>query len=361
MLAPPRATADLEDIGGSLRGRPEDFVVTELPAYPPDGGEGHRLLTMTKVGLDTEQALRELAARLHVPRAEIGLAGLKDRHAITTQWISVPASAAERLPSFEHPAITLGPAQGHSHKLRRGHLRGNRFSIVIRELALPFERAHAAAIAKLDRLARAGLRNCYGVQRFGHGGRNLETGLALLSGRGRRAGKADLILSAGQSGLFNLYLSERAERGLLDRVLLGDVLAKRTTGGLFECSDPDTDQARLDAGELVITGPIFGSRMRWATEGSPARALEHEVLARAGIEPGRLARLGRAVPGTRRPLHVWPEQVSVEPEPAPAVPELGLADGLTLHFVLPAGSYATELLRELMGEPDQSEDVGSQG
>lgn len=344
MLRPPRASDGSLDIGGRLRSRPEDFEVVELPAYPPDGREGHLLLTLTKRGLDSEAALRELARALRIPRVELGLAGLKDRHALTTQWISVPAHAGPRLAQFRHAAITLGPAHPHSHKLRRGHLHGNRFRIVVRELEVGFEQARVRASATLDQLARVGLRNYYGEQRFGHGGRNLAAGLAVIAGRGPRARKADLMVSAGQAGLFNLLLVERFERGLLDRVLLGDILHKRS-GGMFECTDPELDQPRLDAGELEITGPIYGSKLRWPSPDTPARALEQDVLTKVGIDPSKLERLGRAAPGTRRTLKVWPEQVEVEPEPA--IPDLGASEGLVLRFTLPAGSYATELLREL--------------
>lgn len=347
MLAPARwRSSDTPALGGRIRARPDDFVVVELPAYPTDDQPGHLFVELTKRGLDTEAALGVLARALAIPRAAIGLAGLKDRHAITTQWISVPAEAGPRLERFRHDAITLGPARPHSHKLRRGHLHGNRFVIVVRELALPFAEAHAHASATLDRLARAGLRNAYGEQRFGHAGRNLAAGLAALAGRGPRGRKADLMVSAGQAGLFNLYLAERVERGLLGRVLLGDILHKRS-GGMFECRDVEVDQARLEAGELELTGPMVGSKLRWPSPDTPALALELELLELAGLTPKKLERLGRSVPGTRRPLLAWPEAVSVDPEPAPAQPEQGLGEGLTLRFVLPAGSYATVLLAEL--------------
>jgi len=352
MLRPPRAADGSADIGGRLRGRPEDFEVVELPAYPPDGREGHLLLTLTKRGLDSEAALGELARALGIPRVELGLAGLKDRHALTTQWICVPAHVGPRLAAIQaagglhQGAILLGPAHAHSHKLRRGHLRGNLFRIVVREFEGAFEQARGRASASLDELARVGLRNYYGEQRFGRGGHNLERGLALLGGRGPRVRKADLQLSAGQAGLFNLLLATRVERGLLDRVLLGDILHKRS-GGMFECSEPEVDQARLDAGELDITGPIYGSKLRWPSADTPALALEHELLALAGVRLDKLERLGRAAPGTRRTLKIWPEQVAVEAAPEPALPDLGLGEGLALRFALPAGSYATILLREL--------------
>jgi tRNA pseudouridine13 synthase len=328
-----------------IRARLEDFVVEELPAYESDGRPGHLLLTLTKRGLSSEDALRELARQLRVPRVELGLAGLKDRDAVTSQRVSVPDRAAEALRSFSHPRIELGEPQPHSHKLRRGHLRGTRFVLTIRQLAVAPDEAERRATAKFERIAREGLRNYYGRQRFGKDARNLEPGLAALAGKGPRRGKADLVVSAGQSALFNAYLATRAERGLLGRVLLGDILQKRETGGMFECRDPDEDQRRLDAGELSITGPMFGSKMRRPSADTPAAKLELEMLTLAGLAPAKLDKLGRKVPGARRQLLIWPKQVAVNQ--APDVD--GLGPGLELHFVLPPGSYATVLIRELCG------------
>lgn len=351
---PPRGTDDLPDIGGVIRARPEDFEVEEIPAYDSDGLPGHLLLSLRKRSMTTEEAVRELARQLRIPRGEIGVAGLKDRDALTTQRVSVPDQARSALQEFSHPAIQLmigpGEPEPHSHKLRRGHLRGNRFRLLLRELPIDPSEAEARAKVKLDRLTTVGLRNYYGVQRFGKDARNLKPGIAALKGRGPRRGKGDLVVSAGQSALFNAYLAERAQRGLLSRVLLGDILQKRETGGMFECADPAIDQARLDAGEVVLTGPMFGSKTRRPREGTPADALELEILALAGLDLAKLAKLGRRVPGTRRQLLIRPEQVGAAI--SPANPDDGYAEqgpALELRFVLPPGSYATVLIRELCG------------
>jgi tRNA pseudouridine13 synthase len=336
VVDPPRGCAELPGIGGRIRARPEDFRVEELPSYPADGGTGHLLVWLRKRSLTTEEAVREVARQLRIPQGEIGVAGLKDRDAVTHQQISVPDRAAAAIAEFRHGAIELVDARPHSHKLRRGHLRGNRFVIVVRELVVEPDEAQRRVQAKFERLAEHGLRNYYGSQRFGEGARNLEPGLASLAGR-RRRHKGDITVSAGQSALFNFYLAIRAERGLLATVLAGDILQKRESGGMFECQDPELDQARLDAGELVVTGPMYGSKMRAPKSGTAAAALEHEVLASVGLDHAKLAKLGRNVPGTRRQLAIWPADVS-------AVPVDG---GLELHFCLPAGSYATVLLREL--------------
>jgi tRNA pseudouridine13 synthase len=336
VIDPPRGCDDLPGIGGVIRAHPEDFAVEELPAYPADGEAGHLLVWLRKRSLTTEEAVREVAKQARIPQGEIGVAGLKDRDAVTRQQISLPDRAAEALAHFKHPAIELSDIRPHSHKLRRGHLRGNRFVLVVRELDLDLEQAQLRAQAKLARLTEHGLRNYYGSQRFGEGARNLEPGLASLAGR-RRRHKGDITVSAGQSALFNFYLATRAERGLLTTVLVGDILQKRDSGGMFECLDAPADQARLDAGELVLTGPMYGSKMRAPKSGTASAALEAEILATVGLDSNKLAKLGRNVPGTRRQLAIWPADVSATP----------VDGGLQLQFCLPAGSYATVLLREL--------------
>lgn len=344
LLDPPLQTAELPGIGGRVRMQPEDFQVRELPAYGPDGRTGaHLLLILHKRGIGTEDAIVELSRQTGIPRPEIGLAGLKDKDAVTEQWITVPFAAGPRLVEFSHPAIQLGPAAPHGNKLRRGHLHGNRFDLVIRDLAVPGEEARTRLAAKAARLAElGGLENLYGNQRLGNDGGNLRRGLELLAS-GARRGKADFLLSAGQSALFNLYLLERRARGLMRTVLLGDILKKTATGGLFESREPEVDQARLDAGELGLTGPMFGSKMRAPSPGTAADALEREILDLAGISPEALRALGGKVEGTRRPLQLSTIDLQVDL----AAAEGPLPSGLRLHFSLPAGSYATVLLQEL--------------
>jgi tRNA pseudouridine13 synthase len=128
-------------------------------------------------------------------------------------------------------------------------------------------------------------------------------------------------------------------------VLRGDILKKGVTGGIFECRDPEVDQARLDSGELGITGPMYGSKMRAPSPGTPSSDLEQEILARAGISQKSLSALGNKLEGTRRPLQLPLPDLEAEP----VGPLNELPPGLRLGFALPAGSYATVLLQELQG------------
>jgi len=344
LLDPPPAALDIPGTGGQLRRRPEDFRVRELPAYAPDGREGaHLLLTLWKRGWNTEDAVREVARQLGLSQASIGRAGLKDRAAVTEQWVSLPWEAAGAVERFAHPDIRLGPPHPHGNKLRRGHLKGNRFEIVLRNLERPPAEALELAGSSLALVERQGLDNLYGEQRFGREGANLERGLALLA-RPRFLRRADLMFSAVQAALFNIYLLLRRRRGLLDRVLMGDVLRRLDSGGPFTCEDPREDQPRLEAGELCITGPVFGSRQMSPPARTAAAELEAEVLANCGVEPASLKALGKKAQGSRRALRVFPGPIEVEP----VADEEGLGGGLRLRFELPAGSYATQLLREVM-------------
>lgn len=337
ILNPP-TLLDLPRPAGVIRQTPEDFQVREIPAYPPDGGEGHLFVELTKRGWTTEDALRELARQLGLPRGEIGVAGQKDRHALTSQFLSLPAQAGPRLAGFSHPDLSLGPPQPNSHKLRRGHLRANQFRITVRGLDRPAPEARELAQASADRLlAQGGLGHLFGPQRFGWEGRNVETGLRLLA-QPRRIRPGDFALSALQSALFNLYWLLRHERGLLDTVLAGDILQKTATGGLFYSDNPAADQARLEAGELRLTGPIFGADRLRPPVDTPAAALEDEVLEAFDTPRELWVGLGKKAPGTRRALRTPPGDLTVGAEP----------EALVLDFRLETGAFATRLLSELV-------------
>jgi tRNA pseudouridine13 synthase len=338
LVEPPLWTADLPGIGGRLRTQPEDFVVREIPAYPPDGGAGHVFVSMRKRGVSTHDAMAAVGRACGVAPRDIGSAGRKDRDAVTEQWLSLPAQATAAIATFSHPDIELGPPHPHSHKLRMGHLRGNAFELTIREIAVDFDEARRRVAAKVARLHElGGVPNLFGPQRFGKGGVSLDRGLEAMR-RGKGGARGNMIVAAGQAGLFNLYALLRREQWRT--VLAGDVLKKADTGGLFTCADPAADQPRLQRGEVLITGPIFGSRTRRAQRGTPAAALEEETLALAGVDEGALQALGKRAQGTRRALTM----------PLPTVEVAGTPDGaLHVSFALRSGGYATTVCGELMG------------
>ena len=332
----PHATAGLPGSGGRLRASPEDFRVEELPAYLPAGAGPHLYLLVEKRGRTTRDVLRELARELGVAERDAGYAGLKDRDAVTVQWLSFPATRDPDPASLAGPGWRVLAASRHQNKLRPGHARGNRFAVAVRDGDLGRARACAAA------LAATGLPNFFGPQRFGAGGANAALGRALLSAapppEARRAARDRFLrrfaISAFQAELFNRWLELRMEDGLFATALAGDVLKKLATGGLFTCEDPAVDGPRVERFEVSPAGPIFGHALRPA--GGAAAAREERVLAESGVALADFARGGGEAEGTRRAARL---PVAVELEPLP--------DGYLARFDLPGGCYATVVLREL--------------
>jgi tRNA pseudouridine13 synthase len=335
---------------GRIKSTPEDFVVEELPLYEPSGEGEHLYIRFTKRGLTTDAAVKSIASALGVGARDVGVAGMKDKVAVTTQTISVPIppqdrAIEERARALALDGITVHEARRHGNKLRTGHLIGNRFAIVVRGVA-PEERAQV--IASLERIAREGLPNAFGTQRFGRDRDNADRARAWLSGRER--GPRDLrmkrlLWSALQSELFNEVLQRRVDAGTWATPLEGDLLKRHASGGLFVCTDVQTDRARALEGELSPTGPMFGVKMR-EPEGAP-RDLERAVLAERLGEGVDLAITKPFGEGSRRTLRLWVEALKIES------PSEGEVDGaqaaeqassITVRFVLPKGAYATTVL-----------------
>jgi len=335
-LVLPYLTADLPGIGGVIRSTPEDFEVEEIPAYEPCGQGDHLFLWIEKRGMGTEFLIQELAKQLAISANDVGMAGQKDRHAVTRQMISIPASAESRVSALSLNDFRVLRVARHTNKLRLGHLHGNRFNVLIRD-AVQDQEAVQAIAAKIQAL---GLPNFYGEQRFGRDGATLEAGLQLL--RGERLARRPshyfrkLALSSVQSWLFNRYLIDRMADGKMRTVLQGDVLAKWPAGGMFVSTQPVVDQPRLDSREVVPAGPMFGLKMFPAATEAAER--ESAILQSAGLTIESFRGFGKLLQGTRRHNFVYVDGLRAGWE----------THGLRLEFSLPAGSYATVLLREFM-------------
>jgi tRNA pseudouridine13 synthase len=337
---PPPLSAELPPAGGELGPEPEDFVVDEEPAYPPSGRGEHLWLRIEKTRLTTADAIKHVARAAGVRERDVGSAGMKDKHAVTRQWLSITSEADPASFSLP-PGVAVLEHSRHENKLRTGQQRGNQFRI--RLVNVPdggFERASAIA----DELRAHGLRNYFGGQRFGHGGENLPRALGWLEMgapmRGKRARfYAKLYASVIQSEVFNRYLTARAELGL-DRLIEGDVVRLDGSASVFAVEDPEREQPRLAARDIHLTGPLPGPKTR-AAHGR-ALELENRILGELGLDEQRLSSLARHAPGARRDLVVVPEGLALGPLEG---------DRLEVEFFLPSGSYATELLRRLTGGP----------
>jgi tRNA pseudouridine13 synthase len=336
LVHPPLLTRTAAGLGGRIKCEPEDFEVVEIPAYAPTGHGEFLYLWIEKRDLGAEYFQRQVARRLGIAPGEVGSAGLKDRRAVTRQMISVPATVEDRLALLDGEGIRVLNVNRHTNKLRPGHLHGNRFRVLIREA----RRDAAALEAVLAPLQRNGLPNYYGPQRFGRDGESLQLGLALLRGEKlerpvRSPFLRKLVLSAAQSGMFNHYLARRLEDGLLRTVVIGDVMAKLPYGGMFVAQHAPSEQRRFEARETMTAGPIFGRK----TFAAAARAAEREAetLAAFRLTGDSFQGFGKLMQGTRRHNLIYVEDLAATWDP----------DGLRLTFTLPAGSYATVLLREI--------------
>lgn len=341
-----RVTARFPGSGGILLRDPADFEVDEVLPYAAEGEGAHLFVRIEKRGVDTPAAARRLAEHLEVVRPgerlppEAGWAGMKDRHAIARQWLSLPWPEDRALP--KPGVIELGTghlelleANRHRHKLRKGHVAANRFKIRIRQV--PSGGADRARVT-LDRLRLLGMPNPFGPQRFGREGDNADRARAILLGQARRPRDRrlwSLLCSALQSEIFNLSLALRVEAGLFARALRGDRMVKHATGGQFDVEDPKAEQPRVDALHISPTGSLPGKR----TPGVSGIAAEIEAAARseARFDDRFAPRLGA---GARRPFRL-PLHPETRIEPLPD-------EEWRLHVQLPSGAYATVLLDELI-------------
>jgi tRNA pseudouridine13 synthase len=353
----PYLTSEIPPVAALFRARPEDFVVEEVPEYDPCGVGDHLYTWVEKRGISTRQMVKQLAAALGISPERIGVAGQKDARGITRQMVSLERVDPIRLKSVRSPGINILDAARHRTKLRLGSLRGNRFVIRLREVAPDGVKAVRAA---LEILARRGVPNYFGPQRFGVRGDTWEVGRALLRGdqarvraivaawpAGREAASGThgldpwlvgFAVSAYQAWVFNAVLAERLPG--IDRVLAGDLAFLHDTGRIVPVRDAAAEQPRAERFLLSATGPIVGHTM--AEPAGEAAAIEQRILAAEGI---RVADLPRSGPlkcvGGRRPLRFQPSDPLVDS----GEDELGAF--LDLRFTLPRGCYATAVLREI--------------
>ena len=334
-LQPPERFYQEEEIcGGVVKTEPEDFVVTEEPLYPPSGEGDHLFIQVLKRDVDHETLLRRLVKALDVSKSDIGYAGTKDRRAITQQWLSVPRRAEAAIDGFEDPAIEIRQVIAHPHKLRRGHLKHNRFDCLLRGAR------KAPSSELIQRLMTDGVPNFYDAQRFGKAGSTALAGLKYLRGDVKKVSSRSLLrlqISAVQSLGFNHVLRARIADGLLHQPLLGDLAQVRQSGGIFWVDDVKDVEARLAAEELSLTGPMLGAKVKLprAEAGDYERMKLEELGLRAELFEG----MKKLAPGSRRPLCVRPSELHVSMEEA----------GLRVKFSLPPGAYATLILREFTG------------
>lgn len=330
----PRAHG-LPVLSAAIRTWPEDFRVDEIDAFQAHGEGEHLLLTVEKRGLNTAEVARRLARWAGIGEVGIGYAGLKDRHAVTTQRFSVhlPRRIAPDLETLQDESLQVCHDVWHNRKLPRGALAGNRFTLVLREV----QGDPAQVEARLAQIAARGIPNWFGEQRFGRGGGNVGQALAMFGGRRVKREQRSILLSAARSELFNRVLARRVEQGGWDTGLEGEVWMLAGSRSVFG-PEPWSDALaqRLAAFDIHPTGPLWGegeARTRAACAETELEALGDEVALRLrqGLEQAGLKQ----------------ERRSLRLQVADLAWTWRGAATLELAFSLPPGSYATALLHEL--------------
>jgi len=328
----------------TLRAAPEDFRVDEIMAHVPDGAGPHVWLHVEKRGANTHWVARRIADVAGVRLDAVGYAGRKDRHALARQWFSVALGerSSRDWGALDDDSVRVLAARRHRRKLRRGALAGNRFRITLRDV-----RGEGPAVdARLARIARHGVPSYFGEQRFGRDAGNLHAAWALARGgrRERSRARRGLYLSAARSLIFNRVLDARVGAGCWDEAVAGDVMMLAGSHSVFRLDTPDDAvRDRLARHDVHPTGPLWGRGSRMVE--LRARDLEDRALAGCAPWQSWLERAG--LEQARRALRVVPGELSWEHPQRD-----GSATALVLEFTLPAGCYATAVLRELVAARD---------
>lgn len=323
---------------GTLRATHADFFVDEELGFTADGAGEHVFVRVEKDGANTDWVARELAKFAGIDAGAVSYAGMKDRHAVTRQTFSLHLPGKRDEPDWMalvHPEFRVLEARRHSRKLQRGALKSNFFRLVVRNVSGERERAESV----LADIARHGVPNYFGEQRFGREGGNVARARAMFAGRRVQRHERSLLLSAARSQLFNAVLAQRVECGDWNRPVAGDVWMLDGTQSIFG-PEPVSDElaARVASGDISPTGPLWGSGVPRSAAAvadiEMAAAAAHADLA-AGLVQADMRQERRAL--VLRPVelsHAWLA-----------------SDALQLEFRLRSGSYATVVIREVIADP----------
>ena len=322
---PPKQTA-------LLKAECADFVVKEQLGYDMSGDGEFVAVKVRKTDCNTLFVGEQLAKFAGISARNMSYAGLKDRKAVTEQWFSLqmPGQPTPDFSQFSLEGVEILDVTRHQRKIRIGSLQGNHFEILLRNVEETDELK-----VRLDFLAKNGFPNYFTEQRFGRDGNNLTQALRWANGEinVKDRNKRSFYLSAARSEIFNLILSKRMELNLAQQILVGDVLQLNGSHSWFvvdESEDLAQLQQRLAQQDVLLTAPLIGEEEKSAVD------FEHEIFAQhqALFDLMRQERMKAA----RRPILMQPQQFQWQFEP----------NGLRLQFALPAGSYATALIRELV-------------
>lgn len=331
-----------------MRSTPEDFQVDELPSFEPSGEGEHLLLTIRKRGQNTAYVAKQLAHWAGIAEMGVSYAGLKDRHAVTTQRFSVhlPKRIAPDLATLDDAQMQVVESTWHHRKLQRGALLGNRFVLTLRQV----QGEREAIERRLQAIAARGIPNWFGEQRFGRDGGNVASALAMFGytqdadgtlapapKRRLRNDQRSILLSAARSSLFNRVLGARVEQGNWDIGLDGEAWMLDGSRSVFG-PEPWSEvlAERLARFDIHPSGPLWGVGELRST--GQAAAVEQGALSDPQSEILRQGLEAAGLKQERRALRLRPQGLDYRwPE----------AQTLQVEFALPPGCYATAVLWEL--------------
>jgi tRNA pseudouridine13 synthase len=319
---------------GKIRCVPEDFTVTEHLAFEPSGAGEHVFLRVQKKGENTDYVARQLAKFADVRQRDVGYAGLKDRHAVTTQWFSIwlPGKADPDWAQWESDNIKVLHITRHARKLKQGVLCGNSFDLNIRDWQGDQEKTSR----QLELIKTNGMANYYGSQRFGYAGHNVSKALAMFQGMKVSREQRGLYLSAARSFLFNQILASRVTQHIWNQPIAGDCYLFDRSHSFFKSAQPDAEIIRrVNAREIHPAAVLWG---RGDSDVSlDALRVEQSII--AAYEELAQGLIDCAVDRSQRALRVNVQDLRWQ---------FSNNNFLKLCFTLPAGSYATSLLREIV-------------
>ena len=314
---------------GLLKSAAEDFEVTEELGFTPDGNGEHLYLFVEKTGLGTHELIDSLSRLTGLPTRQIGYSGLKDKHALTRQWLSLHLPGTELDISVPADAnYRILEQHRNSRKLRVGTHRFNRFNVILREV----ENWNEKSLRRLQQVSREGMANYFGEQRFGRKQDNVEQALAQLGGKRLSRQKRSLYLSALRSELFNQVLSSRISQGIWDHPLPGDSFMLRGSRSFFSAPVDNDIEERYRRLDISSCGSLYGAG------DSPLSGESLELEEAVFDENPQIVSVLREQKVRRQ---MRPQRVAVEDLDYHYDQQQRL---LVISCRLPAGSYFTSLL-----------------
>ena len=327
---------DVPTLTGVIRTSPEDFKVDEKFAFDFTGEGEHALIHIEKTDTNTDWLARQIAEVSGLKKGDVSYAGLKDRKAVTTQWFSVwlPGKPDPDWALLNSEHIKVLNSCRHNRKLRRGSLLGNQFTLVVRDV----EGDASDLEQRMNIIKQDGVPNYFGEQRFGIDGQNIKKAEIMFAGkREKDRFKRSIYLSAARSAMFNDILSQRVEMHKWAEGISGDVMLLDNSHSYFLATDIDqTIVQRLKEHDIHPSGPLWG-RGELLSKGTVAE-LESQLPSKfevfdVGLKNARLDQ-------DRRSLRLSVKNLEWHYDERNNL--------LNLSFFLPAGGYATSVLREII-------------